>query len=39
MLIKDWEYLKNKLSIGHMALFINIYFELIRPKGEFSRCI
>lgn len=22
MLIKDWEYLEDKLSMGHMALFI-----------------
>ena len=26
MLIKDWEYLEDKLSMGHMALFnINNY--------------
>jgi len=27
MLIKDWEYLEDKLSMGHMALFSINYFH------------
>jgi len=27
MLIKDWEYLEDKLSMGHMALFIITYLK------------
>lgn len=32
MLIKDWEYLEDKLSMGHMALFqFSIYSRNISP--------
>lgn len=41
MLIKDWEYWEDKLSMGHMALFIITYLkkkELLVADKQYQPC-